>query len=68
MKATTHGKKCSDSTRFCGILATYFEERSMNITAMSPRTLNAQILLLFGLILVFSAATSLMLMNKKRLQ
>jgi hypothetical protein len=68
MKATAHKKKCSDPVCFCGILTTYFEERSMNIAAMPPRTLNAQILLLFGLILAGSAATSLMLLTKKRLQ
>ena len=50
------------------MLATYFEERSMNIATVPPRTLNAQIPLLFSLILAGSAATTLMLLTKKRLQ
>ena len=68
MRVTTHKKKCSHPVCFCGMLATYFEERSMNIAAVPPRTLNVQIPLLFGLILAGSAATTLMLLTKKRLQ
>ena len=68
MRATTYEEKCSDPVCFCGMLATYFEERSMNIAAVPPRTLNAQIPLLCRLILAGSAATSLMLLTKKRLQ
>ena len=39
------------------MLATYFVERSMNIAAVPPRTLNVQIPLLFRLILAGSTAT-----------
>ena len=50
------------------MLATYSEERSINIVAVLPRILNAQISLLFGLTLAGSTATSIMLLTKKRLQ
>ena len=50
------------------MLTTYFEERSMNKAAVPPRTLNIQIPLLFRLILAGSAATTLMLLTKKRLR
>ena len=50
------------------MLATYFEERSMNIAAEPPRTLNVRIPLLFRLILAGSAATTLTLLTKKQLQ
>ena len=68
MRETTHKKKCSHPVCFCGMLATFFEERSMNIAAVPPRTLNVQILFLIRLILAGSAATTLMLLTKKRLQ
>ena len=50
------------------MLANFFEERSINVVAVPPRILNAQILLLFGLTLASFAAKSLMLLTKKRLQ
>ena len=68
MRATTYEEKCSHPVCFCGMLATYFEERSMNKAAVPPRTLNVQIPLLFRLILAGSAATTLMLLTKKRLR
>ncbi len=68
MRVTTHKKKCSHPVCFCGMLATYFVERSINIAAVPPRTLNVHIPLLFRLILAGSATTTLMLLTKKRLQ
>ena len=68
MGVTTLKKKCSHPICFRGMFATYFEERSMNIAAVPPRTLNVQIPLLFRPILAGSAATTLMLLTKKRLQ
>ena len=68
MRVTTHKKKCSHPVCFRGTFATYFEERSMNIAAVPPRTLNVQIPLLFRLLLADSTATTLMLLTKKRLQ
>ena len=68
MRATNYKEKRSHPVCFCGMLTTYFEERSMNKAAVPPRTLNIQIPLLFRLILAGSAATTLMLLTKKRLQ
>ena len=68
MRATAYEEEYLYPVCFCGMLATYFEERSMNIAAVPPRTLNEQIPLLFRPMLAGSAATTLMLLTKKRLR